>query len=385
MTQQVTGYNGLIEVKDTLPASYYIDPTHYERELEAIWYKNWVYVCRADALAETRAFRTIEIGSQNILVLRDDDGSLQAFHNTCRHRGSVLVTEPQGLLRSKNIVCPYHRWTYSQQGGLLRTSSKQCPANFDMTDHSLYDVAVVVWKGFVFVNLAGKAAKPIKESLDKDAVDLDNWPLAELKVGETFHKTMECNWKIFWENFNECLHCPGVHKTLSQLVPIYRRAIMEPHDDPEWAKHINNSDPSFSGGLEKGAATWSSDGQLVGKPFPNLTAEEIRLGYHYAVMVPTVFIVAHADYVRIVRLMPLGPERTEIQVEWLFSEETLADETAQISRAVDFVKTVLNEDAHASELNQKGLRSLRHKKGTLMAEEYAVHDFQNWVRAHLGE
>jgi Rieske 2Fe-2S family protein len=83
--------------------------------------------------------------------------------------------------------------------------------------------------------------------------------------------------------------------------------------------------------------------------------------------------------------MPLGPERTEILVEWLFSEETLADETAQISRAVDFVKTVLNEDAHVSELNQKGLRSHRHKKGTLMAEEYAVHDFQNWVRAHLGE
>ena len=68
---------------------------------------------------------------------------------------------------------------------------------------------------------------------------------------------MNCNWKIFWENFNECLHCPGVHKHLSQLVPIYGRGLMARHDDPEWARHADNDAPEFSGGLRAGAETWS--------------------------------------------------------------------------------------------------------------------------------
>ena len=83
--------------------------------------------------------------------------------------------------------------------------------------------------------------------------------------------------------------------------------------------------------------------------------------------------------------MPLGPEKTAISAEWLFSEETLDDPTADIGNAVDFVKQVMAEDMHVSEINQKGLRSIRHKSGSLMAEEYAVLNFQNWVRKQLGE
>ena len=63
---------------------------------------------------------------------------------------------------------------------------------------------------------------------------------------------MNCNWKIFWENFNECLHCPGVHKHLSQLVPIYGRGLMARHDDPEWERHADNDAPEFSGGAQEG-------------------------------------------------------------------------------------------------------------------------------------
>ena len=108
-------------VQATLPADYYLDDGHYQRELDAIWYRNWVYVCRAEALEGPRAFRTIEIGSQSILIVRDEHHRLNAFHNTCRHRGSVLCTEEEGRLRSKSIICPYHSWTYSLQGDLKKS------------------------------------------------------------------------------------------------------------------------------------------------------------------------------------------------------------------------------------------------------------------------
>ena len=78
-----------------------------------------------------------------------------------------------------------------------------------------------------------------------------------------------------------------------------------------------------------------------------------------------------------------GPKETELQVEWLFPAATLADENADIQSAIEFTQTVMDEDAMVAELNQRGLRSRSHRHGVLMAEEYDVHDFQNWVRAQL--
>ncbi|TIW91287.1 SRPBCC family protein, partial [Mesorhizobium sp.] len=79
-----------------------------------------------------------------------------------------------------------------------------------------------------------------ESSFDRASGDLSNWPLETLITGHRLTKVMNCNWKIFWENFNECLHCPGVHKDLSRLVPIYGRGLMARHDDPEWARHADD-------------------------------------------------------------------------------------------------------------------------------------------------
>ena len=100
---------------------------------------------------------------------------------------------------------------------------------------------------------------------------------------------------------------------------------------------------------------------------------------------PSMFIVAHVDYVRVMRVLPLGVDETEIQAEWLFSEETLADKNADIEKHAAFAIQVMDEDAAACELNQQGLSSIQHKQGVLMAEEYAVYEFQQWVRARLAE
>ncbi len=147
---------------------------------------------------------------------------------------------------------------------------------------------------------------------------------------------MNCNWKIFWENFNECLHCPGVHKDLSRLVPIYGRGLMGRHDDPDWARHADNDAPEFSGGLRAGAETWSRDGQAHGPVFAGLTPAERAAGQTYATSLPSMFIVGHVDYVRTVRLVPLGPEQTELTAEWLFPPEALAAPQADIDNIVAF-------------------------------------------------
>ena len=373
-------YNGLTRLEPTLPSSAYWDIDAHQRDLDAIWYRGWLLVCREADLAQPLAFRTFRVGTQEIVVLRDETGALRAFHNTCRHRGSQLCRESEGRLKARLIICPYHAWSYSLRGDLVRVPSKSLPEGFDKADHPLYRVALSVWRGFVFVNLAEDAAGKAETSFDPASGNLANWPLETLVSGHLLRKVMNCNWKIFWENFNECLHCPGVHKDLSRLVPIYGRGLMGRHDDPEWARQADNDAPEFSGGLRAGAETWSRDGRVHGPVFPKLTSPERSAGQTYATNLPSMFIVGHVDYVRTVRLVPLGPEQTELTAEWLFSPEALADPTADIDNIVAFGRQVLEEDAEICAVNQKGLRSMRHRAGVLMPEEYELHRFHNWLR-----
>ncbi|MDB6082714.1 MAG: ring-hydroxylating oxygenase subunit alpha, partial [Gammaproteobacteria bacterium] len=328
------GYNGLRDHTKGLAAEAYYDPRHFERELQRIWYRNWIYVGRSSDLERPRAFRTFELGDQKLLLVRDDGGALQGFHNTCRHRGAALCREDEGIMRSGAIVCPYHAWTYDLQGHQLRNSSKRHADGFDMADFPLYKIGVREWNGFIFVTLTDNPP-PFEKIFDLPSNRLDAWPLKDLQVGHVLLKKMQCNWKIFWENYNECLHCPTVHPQLSQLVPIFGRGLLEERDDPDWNAHSGDSDPKFKGGLRRGASTWSLDGQLTGIPFAGLSDEDRTMGAVYLTGLPSMFIVAHLDYLRVVRLRPLGPEQTELRVEYLFSPENLANPQFDMRNVVD--------------------------------------------------
>jgi Rieske 2Fe-2S family protein len=196
-------------------------------------------------------------------------------------------------------------------------------------------------------------------------------------------KTVNSNWKIFWENYNECLHCPGVHPKLSQLVPIYGRGLLEERDDPQWRAHLDDADPKFKGGLRRGAVSWSLDGGATGIPFPGLAEEDRKAGHVYMTGLPSVFLVGHVDYVRVVRVLPLGPERTELRVEYLFSAQTLADPDFDMRNVVEFTNLVMTEDAEVCELNQSGLHAAPHARGVVMPEEYVIRQFHEWLRAEL--
>jgi Rieske 2Fe-2S family protein len=375
-------FNGLTERVDGLPADWYYDTGQYRRELDKIWYRNWIYVARSSEIGAARSVRRVAVGDQQLLLVRDDEGVLRGFHNTCRHRGAALCRESSGQLRSGAIVCPYHAWVYSLEGELLRTSSKSRPAGFDMRDFHLYRIRVLEWSGFVFVALCD-AVPPLAQSFDQPIDRMNAWGLAGLAVGHVFTKIIECNWKIFWENYNECLHCPGVHPELSQLVPIFGRALLEERDDPNWREHLGDDDPKFKGGLRAGALTWSRDGQASGALFPGLSDADRKAGHIYMTSLPSMFIVGHVDYVRVVRLLPLGAERTELRVEYLFAPESLESPEFDLGNIVEFTNLVMSEDAEVCELNQQGLRALPHARGVVMPEEYVIKQLHDWIKAEL--
>ena len=378
-----SGFYGLAEETPGLPAGAYFDPGQFERELQRIWYRNWIYVGRSSLLARARDYQTFEIGDQKILLVRDEDGILRGFHNTCRHRGSALCREPRGRLRSGSLVCPYHGWVYSLEGELLRTSSKSRPRGFDTSHYSLYPVRVTEWRGCIFLSLAADPP-PLESNFDQPLGRLDAWPLGELVTGHVLTKVIRCNWKVFWENYNECLHCPGVHPQLSQLVPLFGRALLEERDDPDWSLHARDEDPKFKGGLRRGAATWSLDGQVTGPEFSNISQAARQAGQVYMTGLPSVFLVGHVDYVRVVRLRPLAPELTELAVEYLFAPGTLEDPRFDLANIVEFTDRVMTEDADICELNQRGLHAAPHVRGVVMPEEYLIAEFHRWLHSELG-
>jgi Rieske 2Fe-2S family protein len=378
-----TEWDGLRRIEPTLPSEQYYAAEHFQRELQKIWYRQWVYLCRAETLPAPLDYRTFQIGTQPILVLRDEAGQLQGFFNTCRHRGSLLCSQAQGHLAAKALTCPYHSWSYDLRGRLARIPNYGRAHLIEPGDVSLYPIALREWKGFVFANLEAQAPPAFETALDDGIDAMAHWPLGELVVGHTQTWMLQCNWKVFWENYNECLHCPNVHPALTKLVPIYGRGIMRERDDPRWREHESSTDPKFKGGLRTGAESWSSDGTAGRYRFAALTAEERRAGYHFVTALPSLYIVGHVDYVRAVRLRPVAPEQTELQAEWLFAREALADPAFDLRNSVEFVARVIAEDGAACELAQRGLHAAPYRSGVLLPEEYEVHAFHNWLRREL--
>ncbi len=137
--------------------------------------------------------------------------------------------------------------------------------------------------------------------------------------------------------------------------------------------------------LRPGAETWTADGKPCGPVFPKLSAAQRLSGYTFVTIFPTIYIVAHVDYVRAVRIEPTGPETMRLTAEWYFPAETLAQPGFDAKEVAAFAAMVMQEDAEVAELNQRGLRSPAYSHGRLMPEEYAIRDFRDWVLREMAE
>jgi len=361
----------------TLPASFYFDPAHFQKELQAIWWKEWFCIGRESEWSDTGSYQLVRLGDQQIIVTRCATGRLRAFHNTCRHRGAQLCAKESGKFRNERIICPYHAWAYSLEGELAATPRRPESSDFQAQDFSLYAVNLDTWEGFVFINLAAPPAAGLQSAVGPDANLLANWPLKSLALAHREIHTLRCNWKIFWENYLECYHCPGVHPELSRLVPLYRQGVVSA-DDLSDENPLKSSAP-----LRAGAVTWSDDGQTPLPWFAGLSDAEQAAGMTFADCMPSMFIVAHVDYVRSVRLLPLGPEETTLTVDWFLDPEVLGRGNVDIARLTGFGNRVVSEDARVCEINQRGLHSLRHQHGVILPHEHGVLEFSQWIRERL--
>jgi Rieske 2Fe-2S family protein len=371
----------LARTEATLPSAWYYDHAHYARELEAVWYQDWVCVGRNEDVPRPGDFVVAEIGNERLIVTRDGDGRPRVFHNTCRHRGSTLCRETRGHFPNGRIVCPYHSWTYSLAGELLATPVRIELADFRHEDHRLYEAHVDVWGGFLFVNLSDTPPVALREFLGAEARNVEAWPLGELVTVQRDESTLACNWKVFWENYSECYHCPRIHPELCRIVPVYREGVLSYADRPHPPSADAPADPRPR--VAPGLRTWTLDGQTT-LPLIDGPDETLRsAGMVFASFTASMYVVAHPDYVRSVRVMPTGPESVQLTVDWLLPAGVATTHAASVERMLELGRLVIAQDGRVCEINQQGLRSRRHRHGVLVPQEHALWQFHQWLRSRL--
>jgi Rieske 2Fe-2S family protein len=361
----------LARLERGLPAAWYYDPAHYARELEAFWYRRWIAAARAEDIPRAGDWLALRIGTQSVILVRGEDGILRAFHNACRHRGSVLCTDDAGRFKRARIVCPYHSWTYDLAGRLVATPRRMQTPDFDMRRFPLHPVAADTWGGFVFVNLAGRGAPPLAKALGALPGRFARYGFEHLRSGRRIVADVKANWKLVAENFSECFHCPPVHPELCRIVTAYREA-------GAWGLRGPEPTPQF----RPGARTLTPDGTARIPPFRGLGESERAMIYVPWMLPPNLFLNVHPDYVNAHLVFPTGPESVRIVYDWLFEPEHVpaGEDLAHYTALWEITNA---QDARNCEWQQQGVRARAFRHGWYVPQEFDCHRFARWVRAGL--
>jgi Rieske 2Fe-2S family protein len=350
-----------------LPADAYLDDAVLAWERTHLFAAGWVCAGRASDLTAAGTRRAVTIGDDAVLLVRGDDGELRGFYNVCRHRAHELA--PCGSTgRQRSIQCPYHGWRYGLDGALLSTPRFEPPDGFDRGEHGLVPVAVEEWHGWVMVNAAGDA-DPVDRFLAGIEPHVAGHRPERLVAGATHCYELACNWKLVVENYQECFHCPNIHPELCAVSP------------PASGENYDGHDGFWVGGsldLMPEAATMSFDGASPTQPFEGLHGAP-RRQVDYLVVLPSMLVSLHPDYVMTHRLEPLAPDRTAVECQWLFAPEALTGDGFDPAFAVDFWDLTNRQDWAACEAVQRGLRSRGYRQGPLSASEDGVAQFVRLV------
>ena len=352
----------------TLPGAAYTSADVLKVEREKVFGRLWNCVGRSASIARAGDYIVRNIGRDSIIVLRDRNNELRAFFNTCRHRGTQLCTSESGHL-SETIQCPYHAWTYTTDGRLIGAPHMQGVEGFDKNDYGLHSAAVAEWEGFLFVNTASEPV-PFEQAWSPMLSRLARFDLHDLVAGHRVSYDVAANWKLVFQNYSECLHCPTIHPELNAVLP-YQSGANDLTEGPFLGGYMEITPPNES-------ATMS--GRACGRVISDkLDAANQRRAYYYTLM-PNLMLSIHPDYVNYYLVEPIDAWHTRVESEWLFHPETLADAGSNVPDAVEFWDVTNRQDWDIVERSQRGISSSRYQPGPYSPRESIP---AAWDRAYL--
>jgi Rieske 2Fe-2S family protein len=340
----------------TLPGEYYTSREVFARERERIFGRRWLCVGRADAIASAGDYVLADAAGESLIVVRGKDGACRAFYNVCRHRGTRLCTEEAGRFGG-GIQCPYHAWTYGLDGGLIGAPHMTDSPGFDRADYPLHAAGLREWEGFLFVHLSADAIS-LEEDLGPLLGRFAAWRLPALRTARRIAYDVVANWKLLFQNFSECYHCPPVHPILAKLSH-YRSGANDLRDGPVLGGYMS---------IDRPGGSLTMTGRMCGAPLGELPEVESARAYYYSI-VPSLLLTLQPDFAMATILTPLAPERTRVVCDFLFAPETLERPGHNPEDGIELWDLTNRQDWRMCELAQRGVSSRAYRPGPYSVEE----------------
>jgi glycine betaine catabolism A len=373
----------------SLAQRYFVSPEIFTQEQREIFSERWILVGHQSQIPRAGDYFISEVAGESLVVVRspsqqgygaasdersttepagaerdrrtarsvderEASQSIRGFYNVCRHRGARLREDQSGHVSA--IQCPYHAWTYGLDGRLLGAPHMDGVPGFDKTDYSLQSVQLALWEGFIFVNLSDSPT-----ALDKRFAPLagkfSHWNLPKLRSAKRIDYDVQANWKLIFENYSECYHCPGVHPALSKL---------SPYDSAE----NDLTEGPFLGGfmrITKGNSLTMS-GKSCALSVGDFGADDFHRVFYYSIF-PNMLLSLHPDYAMVHQLRPLSTDRTLILCDWFFHPEAFERGDFKPDDAIEFWDMTNKQDWHVCELSQQGIASRAYVPGPYSPRE----------------
>lgn len=343
----------------TIPSPWYFDASIAELEQQSVFGRTWQVAGRIDQVNEKGSFFTADVAGEPIVVARGEDSVLRAFYNVCRHHAAAVVTEAQGC--AKQFRCPYHGWTYANDGTLKGMVEFEGVCDFDRARNGLVPVSVATWENFVFVNL-DRQASPLQDFLG--AIPGLVAPLHLSKNMKFFDRriyTLQCNWKVYVDNYLDGgYHVPHAHKGLSSVIE-YTKYTIE-----NFERACLQSSPLSSGKKSESGVAATRQGRAF-----------------YLWIYPNFMINAYEGVMDTNLVLPLAVDKCAVVFDYYFAD--VSKKAARHNLAsIKVSEKVQDEDMAICDAVQRGLASRAYVAGRLsVRREAGEHLFHRLLHADL--
>jgi Rieske 2Fe-2S family protein len=389
----------------SLDQRFYCDDAVFAADMREIVMRKWIVAGHVDQVRRKGDYFLYNVGRESIIVVRSDETTINAFYNVCRHRGSVICTEPQG--RVTRLTCPYHAWSYGLDGALL--TARLMPVDFEKEANGLHRCHVRVFHGFIFLNLSDQEPVDFDATFGDLAPYLDFHGFADAKIAYARSYPTDANWKLVVENFVECYHCAPSHPEFVSMHPPQALLAFGAGPSSGPADAVNEYLPTLRAWEERAGALGRPIGTVDDGPESShlrlLLQRTIREGYEsetqdgrpasslmgkrvafdqgrmYLSFSPFTQLVATNDFAVLFRFTPRSTLKTDVDLFWLVDAKAMDVDVEKMIWGWD---RTTKQDKVITENNQAGILSTRYGPGRYSEHERRVVTFQHWYLGQFG-
>ncbi|MFS2012411.1 SRPBCC family protein [Azospirillum sp. CT11-132] len=394
----------------SLEAPFYTSEEIFKLDMEIIFGRHWLHVGVEPDVAEPGDVMVVDIGKTSVIVMRDDDMELRAFHNVCRHRGARIILQEKTSVG--NLVCSYHQWTYGQDGELL--FAEHMGSDFDRKCRNLKKVHIRSVGGLIFICLAEEAP----DDIDRMAAAIEPYilphDLKNCKVAKTVDLIEKGNWKLTMENNRECYHCVSNHPELTIPLFEYGFGFAPDGTNPKRMEHAAKYDalvqschagweaagfpsrevdrltdttgfraerlPLDGAGEAHTKDTRSASRKLLG------SITERKLGALSFWTQPNSWNHFMSDHIVTFSVFPLGPDRNLLRTRWLVHKDAVEGVDYDLNRLTEVWEATNQQDADLVEISHNGALSPAYEPGPYSPyTEPLVEKFTEWYIGRMAE